>query len=68
METCATSGSGVEALFVATGTKAMEQAQSNNDDFMPSSLSGAIGAIKIDRQSELAADADNKKKKKKCKC
>ena len=46
----------------------MEQAQSNNDDFMPSSLSGAIGAIKIDRQSELAADADNKKKKKKCKC
>jgi len=68
VETCATTGEGVEALFVATGTKALEQAQNNNDDFMPSSLSGAVGAIKIDRQTEIAADADNKKKKKKCKC
>jgi hypothetical protein len=68
METCATTGEGVEALFIATGTKALLMSPSNDDDFMHSSLSGAVGAIKIDRQTEIAAEADNKKKKKKCKC
>ena len=68
LETCATSGDGVENLFVRAGTKVMEQMMSNNDDFMPTSLSGAAGAMKIDRQTEKEAEADQKKKKKKCKC
>jgi len=54
-ETCATSGEGVESLFQNTGKKAMENAKSNDDDFMPSSLSGASGAIKLD--PEMAAKA-----------
>jgi len=37
-----------------TGRKAM--ANNNDDDFMPSSLSGAQGAIKIDRQTEKEAE------------
>ena len=46
----------------------MENAKSNDDDFMPTSLSGATGAIQIDRQTEVQAEEDKKKKKKKCKC
>ena len=55
-ETCATSGEGVSDLFMFTGRKAMSQANSNDDDFMPSSLAGAQGAIKIDRQTEKEAE------------
>jgi hypothetical protein len=39
-----------------TGRKAVSQANSNDDDFMPSSLAGAQGAIKIDRQTEKEAE------------
>lgn len=46
----------------------MEQMINNNDDFMPTSLSGAAGAMKIDRQTEKEAEAEKTKKKKKCKC
>lgn len=69
-ETCAMTGEGVETMFTHTGTKALEHSKtnSNDDDFMPSSLSGAQGAIKIDRQTEVAAEEEKKKKKKKCKC
>jgi len=66
VETCATSGEGVDPLFMETGRKALTQ--NNEDDFMPTSLSGASGAIKIDRATEAAAEEDKKKKKKKCKC
>jgi len=49
-ETCATSGQNVDHMFRETGSIAMQHATtSNNDDFMPTSLSGAKGAIKIDR-------------------
>ena len=48
-----------------TGKKALSN--NNDDDFMPTSLTGASGAIKIDRSTEAAAE-ENKKKKKKCKC
>ena len=47
-ETSATSGDGVEALFTQTGTKALSTIK-NDEDFMPASLTGAAGAIKIDR-------------------
>ena len=67
-ETCASNGEGVENLFQNTGKKAMENAKSNDDDFMPSSLSGASGAIKLDRETEAKAEEEQKKKKKKCKC
>ena len=67
-ETCAMSGDGVDNLFTQTGKKAMENAKSNDDDFMPTSLSGATGAIKIDRQTEVQAEEEKKKKKKRCKC
>ena len=40
----------------------------SDEDFMPDSLSGASGAIKIDRTSEAAAEEKKEKKKKKCKC
>lgn len=68
LETCATSGEGVENLFIRAGTMVMEQMINNNDDFMPTSLSGAAGAMKIDRQTEKEAEAEKTKKKKKCKC
>jgi hypothetical protein len=67
-ETCASSGEGVDALFQNTGKKAMENAKSNDDDFMPSSLSAASGAIKLDATTEAAAEENREKKKKKCKC
>lgn len=66
-ETSATSGEGVDSLFTQTGKKAMSQSKSE-DDFMPASLSGAAGAIKIDRATEAEAADEKKKKKKKCKC
>lgn len=65
-ETCALTGEGVETLFMETGKKALTNS-GNDDDFMPSSLTGASGAIKIDRSTEAAAE-EEKKKKKKCKC
>lgn len=65
-ETCATSGEGVETLFMETGKKALTT--NNDDDFMPTSLTGASGAIKIDRSTEAEAQEEQKKKKKKCKC
>jgi len=64
-ETCAMSGEGVEIAFLEAGKKALS---ADDDDFMPSSLTGASGAIKIDRTTDAAATEDNKKKKKKCKC
>ena len=67
-ETCASSGEGVDTLFQNTGKKAMENAKSNDDDFMPTSLSGASGAIKLDPTTEKAAEEQKKKKKKSCKC
>jgi len=66
-ETCATSGEGVETLFHATGTKALANTK-EDEDFMPHSLSGATGAIKLDRETEKAAEQEKSKKKKKCKC
>ena len=48
-----------------TGKKALTA--NNEDDFMPTSLTGAAGAIKIDRSTEAEAE-EKKKKKKKCKC
>ena len=59
------SGEGVEIAFLEAGKKALS---ADDDDFMPSSLTGASGAIKIDRTTDAAATEDNKKKKKKCKC
>lgn len=39
------------------------------DDDMPMSLTGAAGAITIDRKTEAAAaETQKEKKKKKCKC
>ena len=68
IETSATQGGGVEDLFTQTSTRAMENAK-KDDDFMPTSLSGAAGAIKIDRTTEAEAEEKQAaKKKKKCKC
>ena len=68
-ETVATTGDGVEALFAGAGKKAKEQAASKQDyDFMPSSLSGAAGAIKIDPKVDAEKEEEKQKKKKKCKC
>ena len=58
-ETCATSGEGVETLFMETGKKALTT--NNDDDFMPTSLTGASGAIKIDRTTEAEAQEEQKK-------
>lgn len=66
-ETCATSGEGVEELFHKTGEKAMANTKAD-EDFMPHSLSGATGAIKIDRATEKEAEQEKTKKKRKCKC
>eukprot|EP00806_Schmidingerella_arcuata_P002455 Macronucleus_3218.p1 GENE.Macronucleus_3218~~Macronucleus_3218.p1 ORF type:complete len:220 (+),score=79.17 Macronucleus_3218:1-660(+) len=66
-ETCATTGEGVEELFQLTGKKALANTE-DEEDFMPTSLSGAAGAIKIDRQTEKDAEQEKTKKKKKCKC
>lgn len=65
-ETNVKTGEGVEQPFMEAARKAL--ASSTEDDFMPTSLSGATGAIKIDRSTEAAADEEKKKKKKKCKC
>ena len=46
-ETCAMSGEGVDTAFHEAGKKALTSGE--DDDFMPSSLTGASGAIKIDR-------------------
>jgi len=68
-ETVATTNEGVNALFMETGKKAKAQAGKQDDDFMPTSLSGAAGAIKIDAKAEADAEEEQKKKKKKkCKC
>ena len=64
-ETNAQSGEGVDALFNSTGRMFMAK---SDEDFMPHSLSGAQGAIKIDVNSEKTAEQEKKKKKKKCKC
>ena len=52
-ETCALTGEGVETLFMETGRKALTN--NNDDDFMPTSLTGASGAIKIDRSTDAEA-------------
>lgn len=68
-ETSATTGNGVETLFTRTGTKALSTVSGDDDDaVMPASLSGAAGAIKIDRETEKEAEKEKTKKKKKCKC
>ena len=56
IETSAVSSNGVESLFTQTSTRAMENAKkSNDDDFMPASLSGADGAIKLDATVDAEA-------------
>jgi len=68
IETSAVSSDGVESLFTQTSTRAMENAK-KEDDFMPASLSGADGAIKLDRTTDAeATERQTEKKKKKCKC
>ena len=54
---------------MTTGRKGLQQAQAAGDDGdMPTSLTGAAGAIKIDPSTEEAAKESQQKKKKKCKC
>ena len=64
-ETNAISGEGVDELFVTIGKNFVAKI---DEGFMPHSLSGAQGAIKIDANSEKIAEQEKKKKKKKCKC
>lgn len=66
-ETVATTGDGVEALFMETARRGKDSINQSGDD-MPMSLSGAAGAIKIDSKVEAEAEEEKKKKKKKCKC
>ena len=66
-ETCATSGDGVEVLFTNAASNALNTIK-EEEDFMPASIGDAMGAIKIDAQSERTATENQKKKKKKCKC
>ena len=67
-ETNALTGEGVDAAFTKTAELAMAQTAQNDDAGLPTSLSGAAGAITISPTTEAEATEEKKKKKKKCKC
>ena len=71
-ETCATEGTGLTDVFMKCGTQGVKDAKVSSggaDDDMPTSLSGAAGAIKLDpKQEEEIRQSMVEKKKKKCKC
>lgn len=56
-ETSGLNGTGLDALFAQVGKKAMEQMKEDDGGIsdMPTSLSGAAGAIKLDPEKEKEA-------------
>lgn len=69
MLTSALTGAGVRDAFMQIGEKGSKQSMSGVDSVaMPSSLSGAAGAIKLDATADRAATEAQQKKKKKCGC
>ena len=54
-ETCATEGTGLSDVFIKCGTQGIKDAKisaGGADDDLPTSLSGAAGAIKLDPSKE----------------
>ena len=67
--TSALTGAGVLDAFKSLGERGSKQSMSGADSVaMPSSLSGAAGAIKLDATADRAATEAQQKKKKKCGC
>jgi hypothetical protein len=67
--TSALTGAGVRDAFMQLGERGSKQSMSGVDSVaMPSSLSGAAGAIKLDATADRAATEAQQKKKKKCGC
>ena len=57
-------------VFVKCGNSGIKDVKTNDDtDELPTSLSGAAGAIKLDpSKEEEVVEKQKEKKKKKCKC
>lgn len=63
-----TAKQGLDELFKVAGKAAIDTSM-GDDTELPTSLSGAAGAIKLDPSKETAeAQKERKEKKKKCKC
>ena len=66
--TSALTGDSVIDAFKQLGAQGAKQSMQGANVSMPSSLSGASGAIKLDATSAAAATDAQQKKKKKCGC
>lgn len=66
--TSALTGDSVMDAFKQLGAQGAKQSMQGANVSMPSSLSGASGAIKLDAASAAAASDAQAKKKKKCGC
>ena len=62
-------GSNVIAAFDQLGIEGAKQSMGDNSDMsMPTSLTGAAGAMQLDPKDDRERTEKQKKKKKKCKC